>query len=413
MAFLLKENIKIALGSVKSQALRATLTALIIAIGIMALVGILTAIDAIKSSINSNFTSMGANTFTIRNKETSVRIGRRGKKPKRFRSITFDEARRFKEEFDFPATVSISTIASFTAKLTYESKKSNPNIQVFGSDENYVSSSGYEVDAGRNFSNYEVFSGSPVVIIGQEVRNTLFKPGVNPVDKMIRIGSGKYKVIGVLKSKGSSMGFGGDKICIIPVQNARQYFSQPNATFTINVISQNPQLMDIAIGEATGLFRKIRKVELGDDENFEITKSDNLANILIDNIKKVTLGATLIGGITLLGAAIGLMNIMLVSVTERTREIGVRKALGATQKSIRNQFLIESIVICQLGGIFGILFGMGIGNLISFQLGVGFYVPWKWIIGGVVLCVAVGLLSGFIPARRASKLDPIESLRFE
>ncbi|MFL5754483.1 MAG: ABC transporter permease [Bacteroidia bacterium] len=413
MAFLLKENIKIALGSVKSQALRATLTALIIAIGIMALVGILTAIDAIKSSINTNFTSMGANTFTIRNRETSVRIGKKGKKPKRFRSITYEEARRFKEEFNFPATVSISTIASFTAKLSYESKKSNPNIQVFGSDENYVSSSGYEIDKGRNFSNYEIYSGSPVVIIGQEIRSSLFKPGVNAVDKVIRIGSGKYKVIGVLKSKGTSMGFGGDKICVIPVQNARQYFSQPNATFTINVISENPQLMDVAIGEATGLFRKVRKVDLGDDENFEITKSDNLANILIDNIKKVTLGATLIGGITLLGAAIGLMNIMLVSVTERTREIGVRKALGATQKSIRNQFLIESIVICQLGGIFGILFGMGIGNLISFQLGVGFYVPWKWIIGGVILCVAVGLMSGFIPARRASKLDPIESLRFE
>jgi putative ABC transport system permease protein len=413
MAFLLKENIKIALGSVKSQALRATLTALIIAIGIMALVGILTAIDAIKSSINTNFTSMGANTFTIRNRETSVRIGKKGKKPKRFRSITYEEAKRFKEEFNFPATVSISTIASFTAKLTYESKKSNPNIQVFGSDENYVSSSGYEIDKGRNFSNYEIYSGSPVVIIGQEIRSSLFKPGVNAVDKMIRIGSGKYKVIGVLKSKGTSMGFGGDKICVIPIQNARQYFSQPNATFTINVISENPQLMDVAIGEATGLFRKVRKVDLGDDENFEITKSDNLANILIDNIKKVTLGATLIGGITLLGAAIGLMNIMLVSVTERTREIGVRKALGATQKSIRNQFLIESIVICQLGGIFGILFGMGIGNLISFQLGVGFYVPWKWIIGGVILCVAVGLMSGFIPARRASKLDPIESLRFE
>jgi putative ABC transport system permease protein len=413
MAFLLKENIKIALRSVRSQALRATLTALIIAIGIMALVGILTAIDAIKSSINSNFSSMGANTFTIRNRETSVRIGKRGKKPKRFRTITYEEAKRFKEEFTFPATVSISTMASWSAKLSYESKKSNPNIQVFGSDENYVSSSGYELEKGRNFSVNEITYGTPVVIIGKEIQNTLFKAGVNPVDKVIRIGSGKYKVIGVLKSKGTSMGFGGDKICIIPIMNARQYFSVPNATFTINVISNNPQLMDVAIGEATGLFRKIRKVDLGEEENFEITKSDNLANILIDNIKKVTLGATIIGGITLLGAAIGLMNIMLVSVTERTREIGIRKALGATQKSIRNQFLIESIVICQLGGIFGILFGMAIGNLISFQLGVGFYVPWKWIIGGVVLCVAVGLMSGFIPARRASRLDPIESLRFE
>ncbi len=413
MAFLLKENIKIALDSVKSQALRAALTALIIAIGITALVGILTAIDAIKSSINSNFTSMGANTFTIRNREMSIRIGRGGKKPKKFRNITFDEAMRFKSEFAFPSVVSVSTMATMSARLAFESKKSNPNIQVFGSDENYLSASGYELEQGRNFSPREIYSGNNLVIIGKEIQTTMFKRGINPLDKEIRIGSGKYKVIGVLKTKGSSMGFGGDKICIVPIQNARQYFSQPNATFTINVISNNTQLMDIAVGEATGLFRKIRKVDLAADNNFEITKSDNLANMLIGNIEKVTLGATIIGFITLLGAAIGLMNIMLVSVTERTREIGVRKALGATRKTIQNQFLIESIVICQLGGILGIVLGIAIGNIMSIQLGVGFYVPWKWIFSGLVLCIAVGLLSGIIPARRAARLDPIESLRFE
>ena len=413
MAFLLKENIKIALDSVKSQALRAALTALIIAIGITALVGILTAIDAIKSSINSNFTSMGANTFTIRNREMSIRIGRGGKKPKKFRNITFDEAMRFKSEFAFPSVVSVSTMATMSARLAFESKKSNPNIQVFGSDENYLSASGYELEQGRNFSPREIYSGNNLVIIGKEIQTTMFKRGINPLDKEIRIGSGKYKVIGVLKTKGSSMGFGGDKICIVPIQNARQYFSQPNATFTINVISNNTQLMDIAVGEATGLFRKIRKVDLAADNNFEITKSDNLANMLIGNIEKVTLGATIIGFITLLGAAIGLMNIMLVSVTERTREIGVRKALGATRKTIQNQFLIEPIVICQLGGILGIVLGIAIGNIMSIQLGVGFYVPWKWIFSGLVLCIAVGLLSGIIPARRAARLDPIESLRFE
>lgn len=412
-ASLFRENIKVALGSIQSQALRTTLTILIIAIGIMALVGILTAIDALKASINSNFTSVGANTFTIRNREMSIRIGKKGKRPKRFRSITYVEAQRFKKEYGYSSLVSVSTMASFNARLSYESKKSNPNIQVFGADENYLAASGYELEKGRNFSLYEIENGLNNVILGADLVKELFKRGINPIDKVIRIGSGKYKVIGVLKSKGSSMGFGGDKICIIPIENARTYFSIPNATFTINVISANPQLMEIAIGEAIGLMRKIRKVDLGDEDNFEIIKADSLANLLIDNLQKVTLGATIIGFITLLGAAIGLMNIMLVSVTERTREIGIRKALGATQDLIKKQFLMESIVICQLGGLVGILLGILIGNLISIQLGVGFYVPWKWIFSGIALCFVVGLISGYIPARRAAKLDPIESLRYE
>lgn len=209
------------------------------------------------------------------------------------------------------------------------------------------------------------------------------------------------------------MGFGGDKICIIPLINARQYFGKPDMSFTINVICRTPQLLNIAVGEATGLFRKIRKVALGTEDNFEIVKSDSLATMLIDNLQKVTLGATIIGIITLLGAAIGLMNIMLVSVTERTREIGIRKALGATQEAIKNQFLIESVVICVLGGLFGIFLGIVIGNVIGFSLNTGFFIPWFWIITGVIICISVGLISGFLPAQRASKLDPIESLRFE
>jgi putative ABC transport system permease protein len=165
--------------------------------------------------------------------------------------------------------------------------------------------------------------------------------------------------------------------------------------------------------KARGLFRKIRKVPISSEDDFDIIKSDNLATMLIDNLKTVTMGATIIGLITLLGAAIGLMNIMLVSVTERTREIGLRKAMGATQAIIKNQFLIESVVICVLGGLFGIFLGIIIGNVISLLLDTGFFIPWLWIIIGVVICVAVGLISGYIPAKRASQLDPIESLRFE
>lgn len=409
----LKQNISIALQSIKANRLRAIITMLIISIGIMALVGILSAIDAIKNGINNNFTSMGANTFTIRNADVNIKIGRKGKKAKPYPNITYKEAVRFKNEFNYPVITSVSTMASFNSRLKYKNKKTNPNIQVFGSDENYILTAGYELQRGRNFNPTEIISGAHLVIIGKEIEMALFPKNQSAVDKTIKIGANRYKVIGVLKPKGNSAGFGGDKVCIVPLTNARQYFGKPDMSFTINVLSKNSALLTIILNEAKGVFRKIRKINTINPENFDVVKADNLATLLIGNLQKVTAGATIIGLITLLGAAIGLMNIMLVSVTERTREIGVRKALGATQKIIKYQFLIESVVICVLGGAFGILLGIIIGNVISLALDTGFFIPWFWIMTGVVICVTVGLISGYLPAKRASQLDPIDSLRFE
>lgn len=408
-----KENISIALDSIKANRLRALITMLIIAIGITALVGILSAIDAIKNGINNNFTSMGANTFTIRNADINIRVGRKGRKAKTFDNIKFKEALRFKNEFNFPVITSVSTLASMATRVRYENKKTNPNIQVFGSDENYILTAGYDLEQGRNFNAYEVNSGAPIVIIGKDIEKALFGENQSALDKIIKVGASRYKVVGILKSKGNSAGFGGDKLCIIPLTNARQYFGGQDMSFTINVLTKSSSMLDNILNEAKATFRRIRKIPTTSVDNFDIVKSDNLASILIKDLKTVTLGATIIGLITLLGAAIGLMNIMLVSVTERTREIGVRKALGATQKAIKYQFLIESVVICVMGGLIGILFGIIIGNVISFALDTGFFIPWFWIITGVIICIVVGLLSGYLPAKRASQLDPIESLRFE
>ncbi len=413
MASVLRENIKISLRAIRSQLLRTILTIVIISFGIMSLVGTLTSIDALKSSINSNFTNMGANTFTIRNREMTVRIGKNGKRPKKFRNITYQEAIDFSKAYNFPAKPSVSTFAAGASTLKFESKKTNPNIRVFGGDENYIATSGYELDKGRNFSANEILYGSHVVILGKEVIDALFTKKQDPIDKIITIGSGKYRIIGTLKSKGNSVGFGGDKVSILPLSNVRQYFSIPNMTFTINIMCNNSQLMSAAIGEATGTFRVIRRLSATEEDNFEITKSDNLANLLIDNMQKVTMGATIIGFITLLGAAIGLMNIMLVSVSERTREIGIRKAVGATKKVIRSQFLVEALVICQLGGFFGTLLGIILGNLIALQFEISFIIPWDWILMSIGLCLAVGTMAGIYPAIKASNLDPIEALRFE
>ncbi len=406
------ENLRIALGSVRSQSLRTFLTIMIIAIGIMALVGILTAIDVIKDGITSNFTTMGANTFNIRNRGSNVRIGRSGKRPPVYRYISYDEAVRFKKEFTFPAKVGISCVGSRTSTIKSGALKTNPNIAIFGGDENYLITSGYELEEGRNFSFQELNSGSNVALIGQEIKKNLF-PNTSPIDKEIMIGAVKVKVIGLLKEKGSSFGFGGDKIALLPLKNVRRQFSSGTNSYVINVLANSPEILDATIAEATGLFRIVRKLKIKDELNFDITKSDNLSALLIDNLSFVSVAATLIAIITLIGAAIGLMNIMLVSVTERTREIGVRKAVGATATKIRNQFLIEAIVICQLGGLLGIALGILMGNAVSSYFNQGFIIPWLWMILAAVLCLIVGLLSGLIPAIKAAKLDPIEALRFE
>ncbi len=410
---LFKENIREALRSIRSQLLRTILTALIIAIGITSLVGILTSIDAISGSISSNFSSMGSNTFSIRNRGSSIRIGKRGKKAKNHPRIKYQEAIDFKERYEYPAIVSVSTRATALATLKHEFEKTNPNIFVFGIDENYLTTSGYEIEIGRNFTVHDNRYGSHGVIIGKEIQTSLFPNGEDPLNKTISIGPGKYKVIGVLKSKGSSMGFSGDKNAFIPLTNARQYFPSANPSFLINVMVSTPEELDPAIGEATGTFRVIRMDKIGREESFETNRSDNFSQLLIENLSMVRVFATIIGLITLLGAAIGLMNIMLVSVTERTREIGIRKAIGASSTTIRNQFLIEAVVICQLGGILGIVLGIIIGNLVGNLVGGSFIIPWNWMILGVSLCVGVGLTSGFYPAYKASKLDPIESLRYE
>jgi len=386
---------------------------MIISFGIMALVGILTATDSIKYYLTQNFTQMGANTLTIRNRTMNIHMGGERQKEKRFEPISFNQAMEFKQQYDFPAYTAVFVNATGIATLKYEANKTNPNIRVMGTDEDYLITSGDEIEKGRNFTSNEIEYGSSSVIIGAELVKNLFKKKEDPIGKIISIGPGKYRIIGVLKSKGSSMGFSGDRSCFIPLTNVRVNFPRPNRSFNINVMAKRPEQVDAAMGEATAILRNIRKVPVGMDDTFEITKSDNVAKMLIENIKFVTLAATLIGFITLLGAAIGLMNIMLVSVTERTREIGIRKAIGATKRVIRNQFLVEAIVIGQLGGILGVFLGILVGNVISLLIGSAFIIPWIWILTGVILCLFVALISGIIPAYKAANLDPIESLRYE
>jgi putative ABC transport system permease protein len=421
------DTLSLAFRTIKGNKLRTGITVAIIAFGIMALIGIITAIAAMNQSLTESFSTMGANAFSIRYKERQVRMGGdnnevkkttkgalKEKKSNTGKIITYLEAKTFASRYVYPALVSISLRGPRDAVVSNEKTKTNPNVVLIGGDENYLQLSGYTIIDGRNLNKLDVESGRSVCVLGNGVAKKLF--GDNPeraVDKIIKVSNNKYRVVAVLKDKGSSAFLNADNVVITTYNNIRRLFTSSSTSFNIGIMVSNVKDMDIAIGEAKGVFRPIRKLAFTEDDNFYIDKSDSIAEMFQNSLGNVTLAAAFIGAITLLGAAIGLMNIMLVAVNERTREIGLIKAIGGTKKSIRQQFLFESIMISLIGAIFGIVLGISVGNLFAILLNTGFVVPWLWVVIGIVVCSLVGLFAGLYPAYKASRLDPIVALRYE
>lgn len=420
--------VSLAFRTVSGNKLRTGLTVTIIAFGIMALVGIITAIKAMNQKFSESFSSMGANAFTLRYKERTVNFGgggggevtvsKKGRKEKKSnlnKIITKNEAEYFARNFSFPGSVtSLSIFGNRNNIISFNEKKTSPNVLIFGADENYLELNGYKLIAGRNTTKQEVDDARDVCILGYDIAKGFFNGDVDKaINRTVRINSKPYRVVGVLEGLGSTFGFSRDNMAILGYRNLTNNFSRSNTSYVIAVKVNDMNSMNNAMGEAESFFRGVRKIKITDDSNFALDKSDSIVEKAMNSLGFLTISATVIGLITLIGAAIGLMNIMLVSVAERTKEVGLVKAIGGKKSTVKMQFLLEAVIISVLGAVLGILLGIIVGNAFSIVLETGFVVPWNWVIYGIAICSVVGLLAGLYPAIKAGKLNPIDALRYE
>lgn len=423
-----KDTLLLAFRTVKSNKLRTGLTVTIIAFGIMALVGIITAIKAMNQKFSESFSSMGANGFTIRFKQRNMNFGsnrgdgltvsKKGKKEKQSnlnKVITKDEAEYFVNNFRFPgATAGISIFGGRSNIFSFNQKKTNPNVSLLAGDENYLELNSFKIQYGRNLTASEIKGGQNLCLLGLDVAKLFFGEALERgVNTTININNIPYKVVGILEGKGSTFGFSRDNMAIISYNNWSRNFGNAKASYMLAVKVNDIKQLDAAMGEAESLFRSIRKNGITEASNFALDRSDSAVQTAMNVLRYIRWAAIVIGIITLLGAAIGLMNIMLVSVSERTKEVGLVKALGGKRSSVKTQFLLEAIIISVLGALLGIILGVIVGNTFSLVLSTGFVVPWDWVLYGIVICTIVGLVAGIYPAVKAGRLNPIEALRYE
>lgn len=413
MARLIRENINIAQQSIKGQLLRTLLTVFIIAIGITALVGILSAVKALESTITDGFSGIGANTFNIQQYPFALQRRGRGERTQINPILSFNQVKEFEERYEYPfSQVGVSFLATNQAEVKSGDRKTKPKVIVNGVNQHYVENTGIKLLEGRAFSGFDISNNARVCLIGSDMEDALFE-GLNPIGQQLSIRGNKFTVIGLLEEKGSTFGNNIDLRVLIPLGVARSIFTAPNINYDLSVKVDDKQFMEGAKDAAVVLMRNLRGLAPVEKDNFGVVQSDELLLAATSQLVALNIAAIVISGITIFGSSIALMNIMLVSVTERTREIGVRKALGAKSSTISWQFFIETLLISQYGSILGIGLGMLIGWGVSAGFDIPFTIPWGAITTATIVSIIIALFSGVFPAIKAARLDPIEALRYE
>jgi putative ABC transport system permease protein len=411
---LIRENIKMALGALRANKLRAALTMLSIVVGIFSIIGSMTALGILTTGISDSLSQLGNETFTVK-KFPSIQMGGADwMKYLNRKAITYEQVVFVRDFTTLPIAVSAEhEIAPLVA--SYGNEKSDPQFELKGSDENFTTNHNFIVAEGRMLTRDDVDYARDVTVLAPGIVKRIFKNFTgSPIGKTVKLNSRPYTVIGVFESKGGAGGASLDDFALIPITNEQKYFTDRDLTsLQVTVRARNAEMLEATQDEVIGALRSARGVKPGAENDFEVESNTSLNLQFADFSKYIVYAGAGISAIALLAASIGIMNIMLVSVTERTKEIGIRKALGATRKSIIMQFLVEAVVICLIGGIFGIILGVAFGNIVALFMETAVYVPVMWIFIGLLVCTFVGVIFGMYPAIKAAKMDPIDALRFE
>ena len=407
---ILKESFWMAIDAIRQNKLRSMLTLLGISIGVFSVIGVMTAIRTLESSVQSGLNVFAANTFVIQ-KYPSIQIGRRDKKIRNRKNIDYDQYKKLKERAKLPVLISVSEGSSIR-NVKYKDKSLKNYVDLLGGDEGSIRIYKTFISDGRNLAADDVRYARNVCVLGMDVVDRLF-PFEDPISKKIQIEGLNYYVVGITERQGEAFGQSQDNYIAIPITNYLQKFSNKWTTLSINVEAPSEKDYDKTREEAIGIMRTIRKVKAGEDNDFEIETNDEMIETFAGFTGGIKLFALSVSIIALIVAGIGIMNIMLVSVTERIKEIGIRKAIGATKQDILTQFLMEAVFLSEFGGIVGIIMGISGGNLVSFIFNIPAVIPFDWAIIGLFVCSIIGIGFGIYPAWKAAQLDPIESLRFE
>lgn len=404
------QTLALSVQSIKNNKLRTSLTILGVVVGIFSIIVIMTVITMLQNSIESGLSQLSKNTFQIQKFDPTVGGGGHRRDRSR-RDITIEEAERLKELLSQAKYIGAEQW-QFGKIVKYGNKETNPNIQIAGITTEAMHTNNWVVEEGRALRDNDIDNSRNVCVMGKDVVAKLF-PNINPIGQTVRVDGRPFQVIGILEKQPALFGQSRDNYIIVPITSWQAMFGKRSQSINITVMSHSLEDYNNLIEAAIGHFRQIRKNAPGEPNDFYIYSNESMIGMVNDITGPIKYGALAVSVIALLAAGVGIMNIMLVSVTERTREIGIRKAVGARKTNILTQFLIEAVILCVIGGILGIFLGVGIGNIAGSFLAAESAIPYDWVIIGISLCVFVGVIFGTYPAYKAANLDPIEALRYE